>query len=250
MKAMILAAGLGSRLKPITNSIPKALVKVGGIPMLDRIIHTLIKQGFTDITVNIHHFADMIKKHIESNDYGIKINMSDESQMLLDTGGGIVKAIPFLFKENNHPVLFHNVDILSDADLAEMMKGIDESETHATLLVSQRESDRKLIFDEDIYLRGWHNTKENKFKPENLQKRATWKEFSFNGIYAMDKNSIGEMKDLMGTGKFSVMDYFLHPKRKYGIRGVVSENLHILDIGKPATLSQAESLLDKMNLAY
>lgn len=121
MKAMILAAGLGTRLRPWTLQHPKALVPVGGIPMLHRVITSLTAQGFDDITVNIHHFGQQIIDFLNSKEYGTRINISDERGHLLDTGGGIVHASKFLCADAE-PFLVHNVDILSDADLCGLMK--------------------------------------------------------------------------------------------------------------------------------
>ena len=126
MKAMIFAAGLGTRLRPLTDHTPKALVSVAGKPMLERVILRLKEAGFNDITVNIHHFGEQIIEFLRANnDFGITIHLSDERDMLLDTGGGIKKARPFL--DGNEPFLVHNADILSDINLAELYRHHRES---------------------------------------------------------------------------------------------------------------------------
>lgn len=242
MKAMILAAGLGTRLKPITDKIPKALVEVHGVPMLEHVILDMKSQGFNYIVVNVHHFADQIIRFLNERDYGVEIVISDESDGLLDTGGGIVKASPLMFKHDDNPVLIHNVDILSNADLRGLMIKADNE---TALLVNDRNSGRKLIFNKDYNLVGWHDLKNNIYRPEqfpalNLDD-ASNVELAFSGIYVFTKRCADEMKKLMGEKKFSVMDYFLNPYRKEIIRGIKINNLKLIDIGKPETLAQAST---------
>ena len=242
MKAMILAAGLGTRLKPLTETVPKALIEVGGIPMLERIIVTLRSQGFDYIIVNVHHFSDKICKFLSERDFGVEILISDESDFLLDTGGGIAKAYELLFKKDNQSVLIHNVDIISNADLRVL---IEESEKQkcGMLLVGERDSSRKLIFNEDMELVGWHDVKKDLFRPSNIEKCQNYVELAFSGIYTVTKSEVEEMLQLKGENKYSIIDYFLHENRKESIRGIKSENLRVIDIGKPATLLQARELL-------
>ena len=153
---MIFAAGLGTRLRPLTDHTPKALVSVAGKPMLERVILRLKEAGFNDITVNIHHFGEQIIEFLRANnDFGITIHLSDERDMLLDTGGGIKKARPFL--DGNEPFLVHNADILSDINLAELYRHHRESNAEATLLVSQRQTSRYLLLDDANRLHGWIN---------------------------------------------------------------------------------------------
>ena len=240
MKAMILAAGLGTRLKPITDRIPKALVEVEGVPMLERVILALKRQGFDYIVVNVHHFADQIIDFVQSHDYGVDIEISDERRNLLDTGGGIVKAAPLLFKHDDEPVLVHNVDILSDARLNDLMK---EAHNCTSLLVSDRLSSRKLIFNRRHELTGWHDLKNECYRPQGFRPEPGNCELAFSGIYVISKTAVEEMKSLMGEGKYSVMDYFLHPKRGEIIKAVQGKGLKMIDIGKPATLSQASDFI-------
>lgn len=237
MKAMILAAGLGTRLKPLTDKKPKALIEVGGVPMLERVITKLVSQGFNYIVVNIHHLGSQIIEFLSRKDFGARILISDERSSLLDTGGGIVKAFPLLFDGDDAPVLFHNVDILSNADLKDLIKNHGNS---SKLIVSDRQSARKLIFDSQMNLRGWHDSKNQIYKPEGLKLSPEIKEYAFSGIYVLTKNSIEEMATLERREKFSVTDYFLNPERKEDMKGVVKSDLQLIDIGKPATLSQAE----------
>lgn len=249
MKAMILAAGLGTRLKPLTDSIPKALVEVDGVPMLERVIISLKQQGFDNILVNVHHFPVKIKEFLKRKDFGIEINISDESEELLDTGGGIAKAAPILFQYDSEPVLIHNVDILSNADLQKIITKSREFEA-GIVMVSDRESSRKLIFDSEMKLKGWHNLKDEEYKPEGIfpLKDTLVKEFAFSGIYSLTQENVDEMKKLLGYGKYSVVDYFIHSRRKQEIKGILQNNLKLLDIGKPAALAQASGLLKELNL--
>ena len=146
MKAMIFAAGLGTRLKPLTDRMPKALVPVNGIPMLQHVILKLKQAGCTEIVINIHHFGEQIIDFLQAHqNFGITVHISDEREELLDTGGGIKKAIPFF--SGNEPFLVHNVDILSDTDLKALYDYHRQSINDATLLVSQRETSRYLLFD-------------------------------------------------------------------------------------------------------
>lgn len=144
MKAMIFAAGLGTRLRPLTDHMPKALVPVAGKPMLERVILRLKEAGFNEITVNIHHFGEQIIDFLRTHDnFGTEIHISDERGMLLDTGGGIKKARPFL--DGQEPFLVHNADILTDIDLAGLYRHHLESDAESTLLVSERKTSRYLL---------------------------------------------------------------------------------------------------------
>ena len=156
-QAMIFAAGLGTRLKPLTDTMPKALVRVGGQPLLWHVINKLKLAGYERIVVNVHHFAGMIVDYLKANDnFGLDIRISDESAMLLETGGGIKKALPLF--DPSEPILIHNVDILSDLDLTALP-------TDAPLLVvSQRQTKRYLMFDDDMRLQGWTNIETGEVK--------------------------------------------------------------------------------------
>src|ERR1035437_430043 len=158
MKAMIFAAGLGTRLKPITDNLPKALVPITGKPLLEHTILKLKSAGFDEIIVNIHHFPDQIIDFLKvNNNFGIRIEVSDERDQLLDTGGGIRKAKQFF--DNGEPFLVHNVDILSNVDLAELYNQHLRTNSLATLVVSQRDTFRYLLFDNNLRLNGWINEK-------------------------------------------------------------------------------------------
>ncbi|MBP9005682.1 MAG: NTP transferase domain-containing protein, partial [Candidatus Marinimicrobia bacterium] len=158
MKALILAAGLGKRLRPLTNQKPKALIEVGGRPLLQIAIEYLQMYGFDEIIINVHHHADQIIKYLEVNKYlGQNIIISDETDQLLDTGGALKKAAWFF--EDSQPFLVYNVDILCNLDLRQFCKHHRESGALATLAVRQRSSERYLLFDEANVLCGWQNLK-------------------------------------------------------------------------------------------
>lgn len=244
MKAMILAAGLGTRLGNLTSDRPKALVEVDGVPMLERVILNLKNKGFNKIFVNVHHFAPLVKKFLSEKDFGVDIIISDESEELLDTGGGIVKASPLLFRENREPVLFHNVDILSNADLASLTHKGSAFGSSGELLVSDRNSTRKLVFNENMNLIGWHDISNDIFRPQGFLPLNDSKEYAFSGIYVLGYEAVNEMGKIMDNGKYSVMDYFVNPERECQINGFLQENLKLLDIGKPATLLQASKFIE------
>ena len=260
MKAMILAAGLGTRLKPWTLNHPKALVPVGGVPMLERVIRKLEKEGFNDIVVNIHHFGDQIIDFLKSRQWQAHISISDERGELLDTGGGISRASGFL-GANSQPFLVHNVDILSSADLSWVMRRHEESGRDISLLVSDRVSSRKLIFDEDGTLMGWHNLSTGELRraadateadwmeikklaeDDNLAASGRFNEYAFSGIHVMSPDSVfTEIKRLEMGEKFPIMDFFLNGELRLKIGGIVAEDLRLIDIGKPETLQSAESM--------
>lgn len=241
---MILAAGLGTRLKPITDSRPKALVEIEGTPVIARVIHQLKKSGVTQFVVNVHHFADMLETYLGENEWGVDVRISDERASLLDTGGGVVKAAPLLFNEDTDSLaLIHNVDILSNADIAGLISRHRESGNDMTLLVSDRNSSRKLVFDSDDRLVGWHNLALGLYRPDNYCHSPFFKEYAFSGIYIVNLGAVNEMKNLMGERPFSIIDYFLNPQRRSVVGAVPQNDLLLLDIGKPATLSQASEIL-------
>ena len=241
MKAFILAAGLGTRLKPWTLSHPKALVPVGGVPMLGRVIDNLKKQGFDDISLNIHHFGSQILDFIGEDPALNNIKVSDESECLLDTGGALLHALPLLGMTPD-PVLVHNVDILSDADLKNLFKFHVDSDADATLLVSNRSSSRRLIFTPDMRLCGWHNLQTDEYKPAHFTPEAGAVELAFSGIYVISPSLIEKMSSFGFSGKFSIIDFFIAACSNCKILGVRADELNLIDIGKPETLSQAQLL--------
>ncbi len=243
MKAMILAAGLGTRLRPWTEKHPKALVPVGGVPMLERVIESLRNRGFNEIVVNAHHFADQIIDFLASKSFGdVHILVSDERRCLLDTGGGIVNALPLLCADER-PFLVHNVDILTDADLVGLMARHDSDGAAATLLVSTRKSSRRLVVSPSGYLEGWHNLATDLYRPEGFLPNEEMKELAFSGIYVLSPSAVLEMKSLFGDAPFPVMDYFMSRERKLSV-ACVEHDFRLIDIGKPETLHEANKLVE------
>lgn len=242
MKAMILAAGLGTRLKPWTLHHPKALVPVGGVPMLERVIVNLKGQGFDYIVVNVHHFSDQIIDFLNNKEFGVKVVVSDEMDRLLDTGGAILNASELL-RLNEGPALIHNVDILSNADLVNLMKAHEDIGSDSTLLVSERESTRKLIFNEEMKLTGWHNLSEGVYRPDNYDVSPEHVEYAFSGIHVVGEKVVEEMRRIESDNKFSIVDFLLSHENHCNVTGYLQKDLSLMDIGKPATLSQARFLV-------
>ena len=238
---MIFAAGLGSRLKPLTDNMPKALVPVAGKPMLEHVILKLKEAGFDQIVINIHHLGQQIIDFLQANNnFGVKIYISDERDYLLDTGGGIKKAA--LFLQGDEPFLVHNVDILSNVDLKLLYQQHVNNNALATLLVSQRQTSRYLLFNQENKLCGWRNhaTGEVKsFYPYFDPQQYT--EYAFGGIHVMSPKILDWMEEW--TGKFSIIQFYLSICARTDIHAFPLSNLRLLDIGKPETLAEAERFL-------
>ncbi len=242
MKAMIFAAGLGTRLKPLTDHMPKALVPVAGRPMLEHVILKLKAAGFNELVINIHHFGEQILDFLRANqNFGLTIHISDERDCLLDTGGGIRKAEPFF--RGNEPFLVHNVDILSDTDLKALYEYHRQSGNDATLLASRRKTVRYLLFDDEKRLCGWINKDTLQTKPEGFAYNPEHhREYAFSGIHVISP-SLFHYMDERWTGKFSIMDFYLQTCHEARIGGRLTDTLRLIDIGKPETLTQAEEFL-------
>jgi len=237
---MIFAAGLGTRLKPLTDHMPKALVPVAGKPMLEHVIGKLKSAGFDEIVINVHHFAHQIIDFLKAKDnFGIQTWISDESEELLDTGGGIKKAAPYF----DEPFLVHNADILSNIDLKAMYNYHLTSSNDATLLVSPRKTVRYLLFNEGNRLQGWVNKDTLQTKPEGfVYHPEVQKEYAFGGIHVISPTLFKYMGDGW-TGKFSIMDFYLRTCHEAQLGGYVKEDLQLIDIGKPDTLAKAEDFI-------
>lgn len=242
-QAMIFAAGLGTRLKPLTDTMPKALVRVGGKTLLEHVVERLKGAGFEHIVVNVHHFSGMIVDYLRrNNDFGIDIRVSDETPALLDTGGGIKHAASLF--DSDMPVLIHNVDIFSDINLTELYCAGMASD--ATLLVSRRKTSRYLLFDDDMTLVGWTNieTGEVRSPYAGLDVSKCWM-YAFSGIHVFSPR----LFSLMDTfpDKFGIMDFYLKICDKINIRGMVKDGLRLMDVGKTDILSDAEAFLSQCN---
>lgn len=247
MKAMIFAAGLGTRLKPLTDHMPKALVPVAGKPMLEHVICKLKESGFTEIVINIHHFGEQILDFLKANNnFGLTIHISDERDELLDTGGGVKKAATFF--QGNEPFLIHNVDILSDTNLKELYDYHVQSGNDATLLASKRQTVRYLLFDSKNRLSGWVNKNTLQTKPKGfVYDENLYKEYAFSGIHVASP-SLFKYMDHNWTGKFSIMDFYLQTCNTAQLGGCLKENLNLIDIGKPETLEKAQEFLTEIHL--
>lgn len=245
---MIFAAGLGTRLRPLTDRMPKALVPVDGKPLLEHLILKMKAAGYTDITINIHHFADQIVRFLEDkNNFDLTIHLSDERDLLLETGGGIRHA-QALLQENaeGEPVLIHNVDILSNINLQAFAR-VHQPCSAATLLVSHRETSRYLLFDHDNCLVGWINTKTREIKsPYPGLDIDRCKRYAFSGIHLFSQHLFPMLADW--PDKFSIIDFYLSVADRMQIKACVKENLRLLDIGKPDALAKAADFLKEISV--
>jgi NDP-sugar pyrophosphorylase family protein len=240
MKAMIFAAGLGTRLKPLTDTMPKAMVPIAGKPLLEHTIERIKSVEIKHIIINVHHFADQIIDFLNSkNNFDIHIDISDERDELLETGGGIKKATNFL--AGNESILIHNVDILSNADLNQLIKTHNDSRADATLLVNKRNSSRHLLFDKKQQLIGWENTNtgETKSAYENFDPQ-NYQPFSFAGIHIISPTILKAMQNEKWKGKFSIIDFYLQSAKEMTILGHQDPELQLLDVGKLDSLEKAE----------
>lgn len=243
MNAMIFAAGLGTRLQPITNSIPKAMVPVGGKSLLEHTILRMKNAGFNSIIINVHHYPDQIIDFLrDNNNFGISIFISDERNQLLDTGGAI-KKVSSIFQKNE-PLLIHNVDIFSSVDLNKLYQEHKENQNRlATLVVSSRKTARYLLFDDNNRLKGWINKQTKETKPiENLD-ISQFKELAFAGIQVVSYSVFELMKG--ESDKFSIIDFYLKHCVDQEIIGYVPDNFQFLDVGKLDAIKQAEKFLQK-----
>lgn len=260
-QAMILAAGMGTRLKPITDRIPKALVSVGEKPLLDRLILRLRAQGYQRFVVNVHHLADQIERHIEDEDsYGVHVIISDERQELLETGGALKKAAPFF--DDDEPILIHNVDILDNVDYNWLRRQHLDDED-AVLLVSRRKTNRYLLFDNAMRLMGWVNIATGELRsPFDWVKNPDEAEldmdnyrliimrgtteivlnlFAFSGIHSFSPRLFPLMERF--PDRFPILDFYLQTCHRTRIYGLNKPDLRLLDVGKLDSLQAAEEFL-------
>ena len=242
MRAMLFAAGKGTRLRPITDRLPKALVSVAGKPLLAIIIERLRNAGVEEIVINIHHFGEQILDYLSNNDFGVNISVSDERESLLDTGGGLKKAVP-LFSSSNEPILLHNVDILSNADIALFYE--KSSTQAATLLVSSRKTSRYLLFDENNCLRAWQNVMTGEVRtPYADIDLGRLRPYAFSGIHCFSPSLFPFMESF--AERFSLIDFYLQVCDKVDVKCEVKPDLRMLDVGKIDTLERAEEFLQNL----
>jgi NDP-sugar pyrophosphorylase family protein len=245
-QAMVFAAGLGTRLKPLTDTMPKALVRVGGQPLLWHVIMKLKAAGYERIVVNVHHFAQQIVDYLSANDnFGLDIRISDETSGLLETGGGIRKAMPLF--DPASPILIHNVDILTGglSLLCETRKAqrdcpLCEDAPHpdALLLVSERKTKRYLLFDDEMRLQGWTNIETGELRGRTGERRL-----AFSGIHVLWPTIFPLLEQM--PERFPIMDFYLKVCADCLIRGYEQKDLRLLDVGKLDTLDQANEFITK-----
>lgn len=237
MKAMIFAAGLGTRLKPITDTMPKALVPVCGQPLLYHVITKLVAAGYDDIIVNVHHFPDQIIDYLCIHDFGAHITISDERDFLRETGGGI-KHVRSLLTE---PFLVHNVDIISNLDF-KWLRERHREDALATIVVSERKTQRYFLFDEDGRLKGWTNVATGEVRsPFGDIDPNQYRKLAFAGIHLMSPAIFGAF-DRLGFGeRFSITDFYLKACAEYPIYAAVPPEFKMVDVGKFDTLPEAEA---------
>lgn len=247
---MIFAAGLGTRLKPLTDTMPKALVPLAGKTLLQWQIEKLKAAGITDIVVNVHHFADKIIDYLRENDnFGCCIQVSDERDMLLETGGGLRKAQPFLTSNlsplASSPILVCNVDILSNINIPALLNAYNPEEL-GVVVVYPRDTQRYLLFDETNRLCGWTNIATGEVRgpvADNQYPIANTRKLAFSGMQVLNPR-IFEMMDKVVAEKgekFSLIDLYLSIAEKEILRAFIPENYRMMDVGKIAQLSEAES---------
>ena len=236
MQAFIPAAGLGSRLKPLTDHRPKALVEVRGIPLIKIAIDNLANLGVRKIVVNVHHFADLLTQYLHENHWDAEVLISDERSQLLDTGGGLKKAAQFF--NPDEPIIIHNVDVLTHFNLLNLIKQHTSSMNLATLAVSHRDTSRALLFDKQQQLVGWHDAKTNE---------SLWVDHSVDDYTSLAFSGIALLKphllDLLPPANhpFPIIPAYLQIAKSHRISYFLHNTEDWLDVGKPETLQLAQT---------
>ncbi len=254
---MIFAAGLGTRLKPLTDTLPKALVPLAGKTLLQWQIEKLKAAGIRDIVVNIHHFPDMIINYLKDNDnFGCNIQVSDERDMLLETGGGLRKAEEKFrslgvqeFRSSNEGILICNVDILSNIDIPTLLQAYNPDEM-GVVVVSERETQRYLLFNDENRLCGWTNiaTGEVRGPIADYQSPIANRQLAFSGMQVLSPRIFDCMDEVVKQKgeKFSLIDLYLSIAQKEILRAYTPENYRMMDVGKIDQISEAESFASSL----
>ena len=264
-QAMIFAAGLGTRLKPLTDTKPKALIPVGGETLIGRTISRLMTFGYRDFVVNVHHFAKAIEDYVAEQDYAKFVRFSDETAMLLETGGGLKKAAPLF--DPNEPILIHNVDILDNVDY-NWFANQHQADEDAVLLVSRRQTKRYLLFDNGMRLMGWINKETGEVKSPYQWLRlsditiddqlnvtavahsstsplpSSLYAFAFSGIHSVSPRLFPLMDRF--PDKFSIIEFYLSVCHRSRIVGLVKDDLQMIDVGKLDSLSEANAFVSNI----
>lgn len=240
MKAMVFAAGLGTRLRPLTDTMPKALVPVAGKPLLYHVMNKLRRAGYDEFIVNVHHFPEQIREYLASTDF--KVQISDESEDLLETGGGILHAEKLILP-CQEPFLVHNVDIVSNLDLAWLQEKT-RPEALATLVVSDRPTRRYLLFDDGLRLVGWTDTATGEVRsPHPGLDASKYRKLAFAGIHNLSPRIFECMRTHGFSGRFPIMEFYLKVCASEPIYGAIPENLQLVDAGKLESLAPAEEII-------
>ena len=239
MVGVIFCAGLGTRLKPLTDTIPKALVPLAGKPLLQWQVEKLRDAGITDIIVNVHHFPDMIIDVVRTNEgWGSNILISDERNQLLETGGGLKKIINEQLKIFNNPILACNVDILSNIDLRALISAYERTGV-SQLVVSDRQTQRYLCFDEQNHLCGWTNIATGELKGRDGCHLA------FSGMQILNTGILSLLKE-MKEDKFSLIDFYLRNMQHIPLHAFVPTNYRMMDVGKINQIEEAERFAENL----
>ncbi len=238
MKAMILAAGMGTRLRPLTDTTPKALIPVNGKPLLQHVIEKLKALGIVEIIVNVHHLAEQVVRFIEENhSFGIRVEISHEDT-ILDTGGGLQKAAWFF--DDGQPFLLHNVDILTNVNIPEMLAWHKQKQALVTLAVRKRQTSRYFLFDRQNRLCGWESLKDNE-KKIIVPQDGDLQRFSFMGVHLISPHLFSLLKT---KGAFSIVPAYLElAGQGEKIFGYPANHCKWMDVGRPETLKQASGFL-------
>jgi mannose-1-phosphate guanylyltransferase len=236
MKAMILAAGLGTRLRPLTNDRPKALVEVAGQTLLEITLSRLRACGIREVIVNVHHFADLLIDYLKKNvNFGMRIEISRE-EVLLDTGGALKKAAWFFEGSGDEPFLLHNVDVLSNIDFGRMLSSHRKNNALATLAVQQRETSRYLLFDEHNQLCGRQADRDQ--SPEIIRPAAKTQALAFCGVHLISRRLLPLMTE---QGVFSIITSYLRVAGQgEKIVAFEADGYYWRDLGRPENIRQAE----------
>ncbi|HTS68160.1 MAG TPA: nucleotidyltransferase family protein [Terriglobia bacterium] len=249
MKAMILAAGLGTRLRPLTDHRPKALVEIAGRTLLDITLSRLRSFGIHEVMINVHHFAGMILDYLAEHDnFGMRIEISRE-EALLDTGGGLKKAAWFFLEDSNHrdePFILHNVDVLSTVDICRMVQFHKEKQALATLAVKDRKATRYLLFDDQLQLCGRVTAQE--LKSWQLSPSTATHAFGFGGIHVISPRLLGMMTE---EGAFPITATYLRlAAQQERILGFRTDEYYWRDLGRPENVAQAAEDLEGRVLGF
>lgn len=247
MKAMILAAGLGTRLRPLTENRPKALVEIAGRTLLEITLSRLRAYGVGEVVINVHHFAGMILEYLKRNDnFGMRIEVSCE-ETLLDTGGGLKKAAHFFLadpRRSDEPFILHNVDVLSTIDFARMVRFHIENQSLATLAVKNREASRYLLFDEQLRLCGRRAAHDR--SPEFVRPSPSVQELGFSGIQVISPRLLAMMTE---EGAFSIITCYLRlAAAGEKILAFPADEYYWRDLGRPENVEQAAQDLKQQAL--